>query len=644
MRRRVPPTRPSAAPWLIAGLALTLTAGLAFLLRGQPSAQESSAAPDAAAAIVFPAEDQGADPLLPYQRLAALGRDLNAVPDAAIEGYLAEFPDTAPAERVRAVYVKRLAAAGRWADLARVYREDDSTERRCLYLRALTATGQLDQALTAERLTPLWLVAQAQPAACEPLFRAWAEQGGLDAPLVWQRIRLAMAEDETRLARQLGPWLPPRERPWLDRWLTLHAKPSLLLKPGEAPTEGPQAAPMLADAIGRLATTNPDGAAEALAAGTAVLATDQEAWDLAHAAVGRALDRAGDARGLALWDRMSERADNLNEQERRLRAGIGRRDWPRIADWVQRMPDRPEKRDRWLYWQGRAQDALGQDQAARATFALAAQGRGLWGLLAADRLGSPYALRPRAVPVPPEQVQRLAADPAVARMRALARLGRDGDLRREWRTLTRGLDQQDLMAAAVVANALGWHDQAILTLTRTNYWDDLDLRFPLAYRGLVEEQAWQTGLPEDWIYAVIRQESVFNPNAASGAGALGLMQLMPGTARDLATALHRRPPERTDLLDPVRNIDLGSNYLAQMRDRFGHAALATAAYNAGPRRVERWRPRDCTAADLWISAIPFEETRTYVERVLAYRIIYRTRLGLAPLRVSDLLPPVAAGG
>ncbi len=140
-----------------------------------------------------------------------------------------------------------------------------------------------------------------------------------------------------------------------------------------------------------------------------------------------------------------------------------------------------------------------------------------------------------------------------------------------------------------------------------------------------------------------RQESVFNPTVASQAGALGLMQLMPDTARELAAASGEPAPGRWAILEPERNITLGSTYLAQMRDRFGHPALATAAYNAGPHRVARWLPATCTEADLWIVTIPFAETRGYVERVLAYRIIYRARLGLEPVRLIDLLPPVLAG-
>lgn len=596
-------------------------------------------------------------PLYPYLRFADLTRQRDGGSDAAIESFLNDYPDTPLAERLRATYLKRLAAAGRWADYARVYRPDESAERRCLYLRALLQTGRGAEALTPANLDPLWQVPRSQPGACDPLFDAWAAAGGLDTTRIWARIRLALAAGETGLARHLGERLPESERPWLERWLALRARPERIADPATLAGVHPLRPAMLADALARLARQSPVQAAERLESAeiAAALRADPAAWDLAHGAVGRALARRRDAaertRGLALWDRMSAQSGNLADQEARVRAAIALEDWERVAAWIARMPDGEEKRDRWLYWQGRAQLALGREVEGLASLRQAATRRSLWGFLAADRLGLPYNLTDRPTPAEPDRLERIAGHPALARIRELKRLGREADMRREWRTLTRDLEPADLMAAAVVAQRLGWYDQAIFTLARTGYWDDLALRFPLAYRDRVAEQSWQTGLPEDWILAVIRQESVFAPQVASAAGALGLMQLMPATARALASepevALSLEsdaaPADTDRLLNPADNIALGSVYLSRMRDRFGHAALATAAYNAGPNRVERWRPDSCMDADRWIVGIPFEETRGYVERVLAYRAIYAARLGESePVRVSALLPPVTA--
>ncbi len=585
-------------------------------------------------------------PLYPYLRFAEIMADPQAASDASIESFIDRFADTPLAERLRPVYLKRLAAAGRWADYARVYRQDPSVERRCLYLRALLETGRGDQALSPAQLEPIWLSPKSQPAACDPLFAAWETAGGITPDLLSRRIRLAMEASQTGLARHLGTRLPDSERHWLDLWLAVDADPDLLLEPGTLDGVHSQGPAIAASGIVRLARSRPTQALELLVAQRGRMSADAAAWDLAHRAVGRALTRSGRPlereRGLDAWDGLQARADNLDHQEERVRAAIRLGDWGRAADWIGRMPEGEEKADRWLYWLARAQDALGRRSEARVTLERAAGRRSLWGFLAADRLGLPYPLDDRPVPAEPGRIRRLVALPAMARIQSLRQLGRDADMRREWRTLTREMDDADLMAAAYVADVLRWHDQAIFTLARTGYWDDLALRFPVRHRDLVSEQAWQTGLDEDWIFAVIRQESVFNAGVASRAGALGLMQLMPATARQVALALEPRlkAPAVPKILDPAINITLGSTYLASLRDRFGHAVLATAAYNAGPHRVERWLPEDCTDADLWILSIPFDETRDYVERVLAYRVIYAARLGLEPVRLSDLLPPV----
>jgi soluble lytic murein transglycosylase len=305
------------------------------------------------------------------------------------------------------------------------------------------------------------------------------------------------------------------------------------------------------------------------------------------------------------------------------------------------MPEGEHKVEQWLYWQARAMEAQGQDAAARRLYRLAAGERSLWGFLAAERVGTPYKLASRPTPAAEERLTRIEQSRGGRRISELLALARPLDARREIQALVRGMEPEDLMAAAVLIRRWGWPDQAIFTLARSGYWDDLELRFPIHHQELVRRQAGETGLDESWIFAVLRQESAFNPQVVSHAGALGLMQLLPATAREVARSLGEPPPNRWRLLDPEVNIRLGSAYLARMQTRFDdHPVLAAAAYNAGPHRVERWLPSHRTAADIWVATIPFRETRRYVRRVLAYRLIYDHRLGREIRPLSALLRPV----
>ncbi|HYY16959.1 MAG TPA: lytic transglycosylase domain-containing protein, partial [Gammaproteobacteria bacterium] len=143
------------------------------------------------------------------------------------------------------------------------------------------------------------------------------------------------------------------------------------------------------------------------------------------------------------------------------------------------------------------------------------------------------------------------------------------------------------------------------------------------------------------VYGFMRAESAFNAQARSSAGALGLMQLMPATARYTAAKIGIGPISTAKVLQPEINVKLGTAYLRQMLDRFdGHLVMAAAAYNAGPNRVTQWQPSlQCMPAELWIELIPFTETRKYVRNILFYTAIYQWRMGQ---RVKPLATRLAA--
>jgi soluble lytic murein transglycosylase len=207
---------------------------------------------------------------------------------------------------------------------------------------------------------------------------------------------------------------------------------------------------------------------------------------------------------------------------------------------------------------------------------------------------------------------------------------------------THGMSDEELARAAKLADGWGWHGRAILTVARTPHLDDLEMRFPLAYHDRVLEQARDKDLDPAWMYAIVRQESAFIADARSPAGALGLMQIMPDTGRKIGRSLERPLKNREQLLDADISLEFGSTYLRTLLDQLnGHPVLAAAAYNAGPHRVERWRPAEQNvSADLWIENIPYRETREYVRRVIAYTTIYERRLGRKSVRVSERLMPI----
>ncbi len=296
-----------------------------------------------------------------------------------------------------------------------------------------------------------------------------------------------------------------------------------------------------------------------------------------------------------------------------------------------------------LYWAARALDAVPQKGTATALYReiVARAPNAYYGILAARRLRG-------ARPAPAAAPLRLAADPLALlerdphyqKGRALWSLGQEGFAVVEFETLARdGLVEPERAWSLGVAFAqLGEAGRSLRYLRRgfgpaaeanapgltPEFWR---LYYPLGYADLVRTAARRVGLDPFFVAAVIREESSFDPRARSWVGAIGLMQLMPDTARVVAADAGVRLGEAAGLWEPPVNIALGAQYLAQLRGRFQEPLFAVAGYNAGPHRVQRWlADRPATDLEEWVDLIPFDETRAFVKRVSTswhhYRRLY----------------------
>jgi soluble lytic murein transglycosylase len=324
---------------------------------------------------------------------------------------------------------------------------------------------------------------------------------------------------------------------------------------------------------------------------------------------------------------------------------LARQDWPAALAGIALLDPDEQNLPQWRYWRGRGREALGDPPGAAADYRLAAQARDYFGLSAADRIRAEYPLATKPAPVDEAALNHLADTPAFRAVSEWLALQRDNEARLEWQQAVKALDAQALLVAAKLAQRFGLDNLAIITAAKAGYWDDLALRFPVAYPEAVAQAAQSQQVDPVLIYALVRRESAFDANAGSPVGALGLMQLMPATGEQVARRLGEAPPTARALLEPGRNLRYGSAYLHGLLERFGNQfAPAAAAYNAGPNRVERWLPKDAgMPGDVWVETIPFSETRQYVAAVLFHAVVYQARLNQPLRRLADWLPPLVAG-
>jgi len=262
---------------------------------------------------------------------------------------------------------------------------------------------------------------------------------------------------------------------------------------------------------------------------------------------------------------------------------------------------------------------------------------------AAARLGQAFAPSLQPLLLDDAEISRLALEPAFVTTRELMLCDLEPEATAEWRAAYEALPPDRQLQAIGLAARWGWHMQAIAAAARRGLFNDYELLYPRPYDTEVKAAARRTGLDTDFIYAIIRQESLYRATAGSSAGALGLMQLLPETARNTARRAGLPVPTRAQLLQPSVNVPLGAAFLASLVTRFnGERALASAAYNAGPNAARRWLPEAPLDLDAWVENIPFNETRAYVQRVAWHTLVFDWLDERKPRDVAAWRRPIAA--
>ena len=582
-------------------------------------------------------------PLYPYLRHAALRKRFGAARDAEFIEFLRRYPDLPVTPGLRAAWLKRLAERRQWQMFLTHYTPQSDPVLQCHHLRARMRTGQ--RAGLPEAIRAVWLAGRSLPPECDPAFALLYQSALLNDALLWARIRLAMQNNEPGLAAYLAQRLKaPAYKQRARTWIAMHHQPERGTARPALKDDADNRA-ILLHGIARLARRDVGKAARRLAGLKARYAFSPRAMAALNKTLALRAARAKSPLAVELLDRLGHQQIDEAVFYYRLRAalaglpgqtGLPRQtglpgqtgpDWPLLRRWTEGAPPASVYAPRWRYWQARALQGTGAAAEAEAIFAKLAEARDYYGFLAADRRQRPYQMNHAPLPADPAALARLAALPALRRAREFLLLDMKGPARREWRHALDRMTKAEMQTAARLANRWGWHGQVIQSLSRAGAYDDLALRFPLVYQDLLDQYAARHGLDRGWLYGLVRAESAFIEEAESPAGALGLMQVLPATGRKIAARLGLKNFKPRQLRRAETNIPLGSAYLRQMLDRFdGSLLLATAAYNAGPGRVARWRPGACMAPDLWIAQIPFRETREYVRRVFYFAHIYDWRL------------------
>ncbi|MDJ0911426.1 MAG: transglycosylase SLT domain-containing protein [Woeseiaceae bacterium] len=584
--------------------------------------------------------------LWPDLRGTYLRANLRTTDPDTVESFLDEYGLLKPARELRYRYALELARRG---DLARYfevyeayYQGMDVAVLDCLALRAEINDDRGERVVA--RAKDLWLVGRSQVDECDPVF-AWLYDNELLTALDYRRrFELAIDARQFSLARWLARSIDEAHEEEARHWQSAANNAERFLKTHAQRRSTPVSHQQLAYAAERLTYADPVRAAELWAEVDRryPIAEELRARTLRHIALWTARDNLPGAYTALVSLPAAAQDDEVVRW--RARTSLRSERWTALLDDIAAMSADEKASEEWRYWRAIALKRSGQVLAARAYLAELAEERSYYGFLAADELGLDYSLEHAALDVDATALEALAMREDLIRARELFFVGQDGRGRSEWDAAIAWFSPEQKAQAAILADRWGWHSRAIATVGSIGEFDDLALRYPLPYRNEFSAYSEAAAIPANWAYSVARSESLFMRDVRSGAGAIGLMQLMPATGRSVARDVGVPYRGLDTLTNPESNIRLGTTYLARMAERYGgNRVLATAAYNAGPHRVDRWIPEQGTIdARIWIENIPFNETRGYVRRVMAAKTIFHWRMNGDVRRLSDELPLIEA--
>lgn len=578
-------------------------------------------------------------PLYPYIQYKWLAKNLGKT--KKVKAFLKDYKQTKFAGSLSYKWKYYLARNKKWKALANNYKETKDTKLQCHYMWAKYKTGLKKDALLGAK--KLWVVGKSQPDACNAIFKVLKKSSYYSNDLVWERFRASLAKGNVKFAKFLKRSLNKKDQHKANRWLRVHLNPGNVANPRILKKQHVQSELIFTHGIKRFARKNLSKAIKTWDARKKEFKLDPKVIYKIERKLAMALALNRDK---AAYDRFNQ-IQSLDDEakEWRVRSALRLMDWEGAEQSIFKLSQESQNKGRWQYWLARAMEKNGREKHAGLIFSELSKERSYYGYLSANKLNKSYQLVNHPVQVTPQALKTFKKKTDFRVVAEFIELNKLNEAKKQWWYSVRKLSKEDILIAAKYAQQLNWKQESIFTIAKAKYWDDVPLRFPMAYQNQVHKNAKLQNLSPAVIFGLIRRESAFNEKAYSPVGARGLMQIMPNTGRHIARKLKEKWRSKKSLFNPEINLRYGAFYYKELLNQFnGHYALAAAAYNAGPHRVKRWLPEDSKLpADIWVETIPFKETRGYVAAVLTYALIYQKQLNNNSLSMSDFMQEVLPG-
>ena len=563
-------------------------------------------------------------PLAAYTDYRAFLFDINNKTPQQVNQFSQDFFDYPFSVSIRVDYLNAMIATRNWGNLLGYQKELPKDQNyQCYYYTAFYHQGKKDIAF--DGANSLWLNGKSVSNACDELFQHWANAGLRTDDVIKQRALLSIEKRNPKLIKYLAKLVSNKgDRLILNEMYMLYQNPIRVTEAFTNKDDTPFNRDYAQVLLKHLARNYIDKAYLAFTHITDHYSYKGDEIQNTSEFIAVRLLQSTDDKEIAWRDEVFKRSDNDYVLEQRVRLAISKTKWQEIYFWIARLSDEAQATYRWQYWLARSEIALNETEKGEARLKRIMGYRHFYSFAAAITLN-------RAIKYPIANVDFQFDDlihyhPDLQRVNELLRLGKEAPAKSQWRYLIARASHDDRAKLAAYAKQEEWHDFSFESTLRGELWDYIDLRFPVRYYSLFKYYGKKHKIDPITLLALARQESGFNSLSQSPVGALGVMQVLPSTAKYMADKYKSTYKQPNDLLDAEKNIAIGSQYLSSLLRRYKkNRAFAFSAYNAGPTMVSAWRRGLSKDADVfaYIESITFKETRVYVKNVFMFEEYYR---------------------
>lgn len=574
-------------------------------------------------------------PLTPYLDYRAMLVGLDKKSPIVVRNFIdshQEFPFSA---RISAPYLRELAQDKKWAlmlDFQKV--EPRGEEFQCYYYTALHFTGKKAQAYVGAK--KLWLQGHSVSNQCDSLFRHWEQDRQISDNLVIERMLLSFEENQYALMKYLsGRVKNQQQRNFAKKILKAYQSPQNIISSFDESETNRFYRRLVELSVTRLAYRDVESAYSLLndfphSFDSSVAENNEFLLSLQQNVASRLLYKANDKSfdHLSAWrDSVISMSSDDELIERRIRYAIKKGNWQEINDWISRLSHENMDSVRWQFWKAQSEIHLGDSVSGKERLGRLTDDRSFYSAAAATVLHQlpQFSIDPHVQ----TRVNLSRFKASLDRIRELVLRDKSTAAKSEWYWLLSRANLSEKRALAYFAKDSHWYHFSIIASIKASMWDNLALRFPVAYKDDFDRFGEKYDVDPVTLMSVARQESAMDKTARSPVGARGLMQLMPNTAKYAAHKYRLNYRRNSDLYDPEKNIEIGTKYLDELLKKYdGNRILAFAAYNAGPKRVDYWLNESSGSLDVYrfIESIPYKETRGYVQNILMFETYYRSLL------------------